>query len=119
VFPAGAPVGLAGPTGPVPRWDTRDRAARGFSSEQAGLYSLSFADQSRELRVVEVDEREVDLTPRPVAEAASAAELGSQKARIDASPYVALVLLLAVMAEAALRLRAGVGGEAPAAPKAG
>jgi hypothetical protein len=119
VFLAGAPVGLAGPTGPVPRWDTRDRAARGFSSEQAGLYSLSFADQSRELRVVEVDEREVDLTPRPVAEAASAAELGSQKARIDASPYVALVLLLAVMAEAALRLRAGVGGEAPAAPKAG
>jgi hypothetical protein len=106
-------VGLAGPSGAVPRWDTRDRSARGFSPEQAGLYTLNFADGAKELRVVEVDEREVDLTPRAVAEAASAAELGSQKARIDASPYVALVLLLAVMAEAALRLRAGGEGEAP------
>jgi hypothetical protein len=117
VFRAGVPSGLTGPAGPVPRWESRDPSVRGFSPEQAGLYTLSYPDTTRELRVVEVDEREVDLTPRPVIEAASAETLGSQKARVDVSPYVALVLLVAVMAEAALRLRAGVGGEA--ASKAG
>ncbi|XYH98961.1 VWA domain-containing protein [Sorangium sp. So ce1128] len=82
----------------------------------AGLYELTL-DGERSTRVVSVPEREIDLRPRRVAESARAAELGGMSASIDASPYVALVLLLLLAAE--LLLRALGARRAPAEVRAG
>ncbi|HTN91873.1 MAG TPA: VWA domain-containing protein, partial [Sorangium sp.] len=68
----------------------------------AGLYELTL-DGERSTRVVSVPEREIDLRPRRVADSARAAELGGMSASIDASPYVALALLLLLAAELLLR----------------
>ncbi|WP_437734740.1 VWA domain-containing protein [Sorangium sp. So ce1335] len=82
----------------------------------AGLYELTL-DGERSTRVVSVPEREIDLRPRRVAESARAAELGGMSASIDASPYVALLLLLLLAAE--LLLRAIGARREPAEARAG
>ncbi|WP_438007823.1 VWA domain-containing protein [Sorangium sp. So ce321] len=82
----------------------------------AGLYELTL-DGERSTRVVSVPEREIDLRPRRVADSARAAELGGMSASIDASPYVALALLLLLAAE--LLLRALGARRAPAEVQAG
>jgi len=69
----------------------------------AGLYELTL-DGERSTRAVSVPEREVDLNARRVVESARAGELGGAQTTIDASPYVALVLLLLVAAELLLRV---------------
>ncbi|AUX39305.1 hypothetical protein SOCE26_006940 [Sorangium cellulosum] len=82
----------------------------------AGLYELTL-DGERSTRVVSIPEREIDLRPRRVAQSARAAELGGMSASIDASPYVALVLLVLLAAE--LLLRALGARRAPAEGQAG
>ncbi|WP_434045302.1 MULTISPECIES: VWA domain-containing protein [Sorangium] len=82
----------------------------------AGLYELTL-DGERSTRVVSVPEREIDLRPRRVAEGARAAELGGMSASIDASPYVALLLLVLLAAE--LLLRALGARREPAEARAG
>ncbi|MGK3997316.1 VWA domain-containing protein [Sorangium sp. So ce1024] len=82
----------------------------------AGLYELTL-DGERSTRVVSVPEREIDLRPRRVAASARAPELGGMSASIDASPYVALLLLLLLAAE--LLLRAIGARREPAESRAG
>ncbi|WP_437781400.1 VWA domain-containing protein [Sorangium sp. So ce1097] len=82
----------------------------------AGLYELTL-DGERSTRVVSVPEREIDLRPRRVAESARAPELGGMSASIDASQYVALLLLLLLAAE--LLLRAIGARREPAESRAG
>ncbi|WP_437677467.1 VWA domain-containing protein [Sorangium sp. So ce131] len=84
---------------PVAEVDRRLRV----SPPLAGLYELTL-DGERSTRVVSVPEREIDLRPRRVAQGARAAELGGMSASIDASPYVALVLLVLLAAELLLRV---------------
>jgi hypothetical protein len=97
----GVPSKILGPAGPVsPR---QDGGGAALVPELAGLYLLERDGQS-EVRVAEIEERETDLTPRPVSPQAAAEQLGSERAAVDASPYVAFVLLAAIAAEAALRL---------------
>jgi hypothetical protein len=95
------PDEIVGPAGPVALRD--GGGARTVAVERAGLYTLRFGAQ-RELRVAEIDERELDTQPRPTSTPSQDRSLGSQRATLDASPYVAFVLLLAIAAEAALRL---------------
>ena len=54
--------------------------------------------------MVEIDPREVDLSPRPAAASTSSEALGSQRAAVDVSPYVALLLMSAIALEAGARL---------------
>jgi hypothetical protein len=61
----------------------------------------------RTARVVESTEEEVDRTPRRANDDDDDEALGSTRASIDISPYVALILLLVIVAEAGLRLRLG------------
>ena len=103
MFHTSTPDEIVGPEGPVPLRDVA--GGRGVAPGKAGLYGLRFGAQ-RELRVVELDEREIDLKPRPLGAPSQDRALGTQKATIDASPYVAFVLLLVIAAEAGLRLRA-------------
>jgi hypothetical protein len=107
-------VGHAGPAEREPvavtEVERRFRAAPGL----AGLYELSL-DGERATRAVSVPEREIDLRPRQVHESARAAELGGMSASIDASPYVALGLLLLLAAELLLRTFGGKRERAGAA----
>ena len=85
----------------------------------AGLYELSL-DGERSTRVAGVPEREIDLRPRRVDATARASTLGGVASSLDASPYVALLLLGLMAAELFLRSlgqrREGRGAEAVAAP---
>ena len=100
-FPDAAPSRVLGPGGPVA---VRDHGGVKTSTpELAGAYAVEFRD-AVEVRVAEIEEREVDLRPRAAAKEATSEALGSQKARIDGSPYVAFVLLFALLAESALRV---------------
>lgn len=115
VFKEPVPGEVAGAAGPLPL-----REAGGVlqaTPGKAGLYTLRFGE-AVERRVVEIDEREVDTRPRGAASAGAGGALGSQKMRLDVSPQVAWVLLLATAAEAAVRLskrRREAPGPAPAA----
>jgi hypothetical protein len=111
-FPGAIPDEIVGPGGPLPlREGGNGRVA---TPGRAGQYALRFGAQ-QELRVVEIDEREVDTRPRPATPPAQERALGTQRATIDASPYVAFVLLLVIAAEAGLRLRARPKDDAPGA----
>ncbi|MCU0657165.1 MAG: BatA and WFA domain-containing protein [Polyangiaceae bacterium] len=111
-FPGAIPDEIVGPGGPLPlREGGNGRVA---TPGRAGQYALRFGAQ-QELRVVEIDEREVDTRPRPATPPAQERALGTQRATIDASPYVAFVLLLVIAAEAGLRLRARPKDEVPGA----
>lgn len=106
-------VTVAGPAGPVtPTVDSTAAGAgvgttRSFSPGLAGLYVFAPETGTKFVRVAEIDENEVDLTPRKAHEDAASEALGSTRASLDVSPYVAFALLLAIVAEAALRLRLG------------
>ncbi|MDW8250582.1 MAG: hypothetical protein RMJ98_14905, partial [Myxococcales bacterium] len=102
-FPEMAPDEVVGPGGPLTLRDTG--GGRFVVAERAGLYTLRFGHQ-RELRVAEIEEREIDTRPRPASAPSQDHSLGSPRATLDASPYVALVLLMTIAAEAALRLLA-------------
>jgi hypothetical protein len=80
---------------------TKQRAVAGL----AGRYAIAEGD-SVSKRVAAVPERELDLTPRALPEAAAAAELGGDRASIDISAEVALALLALLAAETLLRLLA-------------
>jgi hypothetical protein len=101
-----ADVTVVGPEGPIaPRVDG---ATRGFSPGRAGLYLFGAPGGPRTARVAEITEEEVDLTPRRANDDEASEALGSTRASIDISPYVALILLLVIVAEAGLRLRLGL-----------
>jgi len=68
----------------------------------AGLYELTL-DGDVTVRVAGVPEREIDLRPRRVLAAARAESLGGISPSLDASPYVALLLLALLAAELLLR----------------
>lgn len=95
------PIKIMGPDGPIAPKTEAGGAA--LVAEKAGLYLIE-REGSTEVRVAEIDEREPDLTPRPVAPAASSDALGTERASIDASPYVAFLLLAAIATESGLRL---------------
>lgn len=100
VFHEQIPTAIDGPAGPLPLRDVG--GARGVVPELAGLHVLRFGDL-HEVRVAEIDEREIDTHPRPRPASAGSDDLGSQRAPVDVSSYVAFVLLLAIASEAALR----------------
>lgn len=100
-----ADVTVTGPEGAVvPRVDG---ASRAITPGRAGLYLFGAPGGPRTARVAEITEEEVDLTPRKAHEDEASEALGSTRASIDVSPYVALILLLVIVAEAGLRLRLG------------
>lgn len=102
-------VVVTGPEGAVvPRVDG---ASRAVTPGRAGLYLFGAPGSPRTARVAEITEEEVDLTPRKAHEDEVSEALGSTRASIDVSPYVALVLLLVIVAEAGLRLRLGNAGK--------
>jgi hypothetical protein len=100
-----ADVTVTGPQGPVT--PVIDGATRSLSPGLAGLYVFAPEGGAKFARVAEIDETEVDLTPRKAHEDEASEALGSTRASLDVSPYVAFALLLAIVAEAALRLRLG------------
>ncbi|MRG95742.1 VWA domain-containing protein [Polyangium spumosum] len=95
-LPVGA--GEARRTIPVVEQDGRRRAV----APLRGRYEVRL-DGERVIRVATVPEREIDLRPRRVVDAARAEELGGVVPSIDASPYVALGLLGLVVLELFLR----------------
>lgn len=97
-----APTGAA----PVPVEVRGD--ARGVRLEpgRAGRYELVL-DGNTQVRTATVPAREIDLRTRKVHGGATAKELGGEAPRMDASPYVALVLLALFAIETALRVFAG------------
>jgi hypothetical protein len=108
-------VSIAGPGQPRPipvaEVDRRLRAA----APLAGLYEL-LLDGEATTRVAAVPEREIDLRLRKVRDDARSASLGGVASTLDASPYVAILLLALFAAEVALRIlgqRAGAAAKTP------
>lgn len=90
---------------PIPMASTeRDGVVR-VAAPRAGRYRVRTSD-GEELRVASVAARELDLRPRALSPSARNPELGGASNRIDASPYVAMLLLGLVALESALRLHA-------------
>jgi hypothetical protein len=83
---------------PVVETDRRLRALPPL----AGLYQLEL-DGEVTTRVAAVPEREIDLRPRRVDDGARTADLGGVAPSVDASPWVALVLLGLLAVELLLR----------------
>ena len=87
--------------------------------DTVGRY-LFTVDGAAETRVATVPVREIDMRARAVAESASNPALGGKAPRLDASPYVALVLLGLFFVELLLRVIAARGapsdGESAAPP---
>jgi hypothetical protein len=101
-LPGGEAPRVRGPDGrPAPLRD--DGGGRRLLPERAGLYEISTGAQT-EARIAEIAEAEVDLRPRAAAAATTSEALGTSRASVDASPYVALLLLVVLAGEAGLRL---------------
>ncbi len=111
------------PTGGAPVAVEVRGDARGARLEPglAGRYELVL-DGATSMRTATVPAREIDLRLRQVADGAKAKELGGEAPRMDASPYVALVLLALFAIETALRVFSGrrkddeIEAPAPTAP---
>lgn len=73
--------------------------------ELLGSYE-AMLDGEKLVRIAATSERETDLRPRKVAEAARSTSLGEVRAKIDISPWLATMLLGLMVAELGLRLRA-------------
>lgn len=101
-FQESVPDEIVGPSGALALHITS--SGRSVAPGLIGLYSLKFGSQN-ELRVVEIDEREINTTPRPTLEPSQDSAHGAQRTPLDTSPYIAFLLLLAITAEAGLRLR--------------
>jgi hypothetical protein len=71
--------------------------------DRIGTYQIK-VDGDTFARTVAPSEREVDLRPRSLAAAAVSPTLGDVHARVDLSPYLAVVLLGLLVGELALRL---------------
>lgn len=78
--------------------------------ERAGWYELKL-DGNLTTRVASVPAAEVDLRPRPAAEAEAAGALGGVTASVDISAYVAIALLALLVAELGLRALSPARGE--------
>lgn len=83
--------------------------------ERAGWYELKL-DGNLTTRVASIAETEVDLRPRPAADADEADALGGVTASVDVSAYVAIALLLLLLAELGLRAASPTRGEPEDAP---
>jgi hypothetical protein len=73
--------------------------------DRIGVYEIAL-DHDKLTRVVAASEKEVDGRPRRVSPTTRSSSLGDTRARVDLSPYVAIVLLALIVGELALRLRA-------------
>jgi Mg-chelatase subunit ChlD len=102
VFPGARSVRVEGPSGPLEV--TRESGVARVSIPRLGVYRVTVDDRT-EPRVAQVDPREVDLRPRRVATGAGATDVvGQRRQLVDVSGYVALVLLVLLTLEMALRL---------------
>ncbi len=100
-FPGAHSVRVEGPSGPLEV--TREGGVAWVSIPALGIYRVT-VDERAELRVAQVDPREVDLRPRRVAMGAGATDaVGQRRQLVDVSGYVALVLLVLLTLEMALR----------------
>jgi hypothetical protein len=101
-FPGARSLRVEGPCGPLEV--SHESGASRVSAPCLGLYRAT-VDGRVEARVAQVDPREVDLRPRAVAASTAGVDaLGQRRELIDVSSYVALVLLLLLTLEMALRL---------------
>jgi hypothetical protein len=117
-FPAAKPVRIEGPAGPLLLGtEGCDGEAEGSSNcapgqqtatpELAGRYSIISADVTQ-IRVARLDEHEISDAPGSVLSAEQSSAAGDASSAIDASPELALALLLLFAGELGLR----VGSEA-------
>jgi hypothetical protein len=104
-FPGARVVTIKGPRG-EPLAVTEDGSVPRTAPTRLGFYRVE-VDGREEGRVAEVTPRELDLRPRKVAPAAPGEALGENRSAIDASPTLAVLLLLLLVAELVLRIRAG------------
>jgi VWA domain-containing protein/aerotolerance regulator-like protein len=118
VFPAGKPIRIEGPAGPLVlgtegcegELDAASNCAPGQQTatpELAGRYNIISADVAQ-VRVARLDEHEITDPPGKVVSAPQSSAAGDDSGAIDASPELALALLLFFAGELALR----VGSEA-------
>jgi hypothetical protein len=99
-FPGASTVEAQGPSGPVTA--TRDDGVARLVPPRVGTYRIT-VDGKTEVRVAAPVAREIDLRPRGAAPSTAGAGVGEQRARVDASGEVALLLLAVVAGEMALR----------------
>lgn len=90
---------------PVPLTSAERDGVLRVTAPLAGRYRVR-TSEGEELRIASVAARELDLRPRTLAPSARNPELGGATTRVDASPYVAMLLLGLVALESALRLLA-------------
>ncbi len=99
-FPGAHAVDVQGPAGPVAT--TQDGPGLRVVPPLVGIYRIG-VDGKPEVRIAAPDVRELDLRPRAAASATAGTGMGEQRARVDVSGEVALLLLAVVAAEMALR----------------
>jgi hypothetical protein len=99
-YPGANLVEAQGPGGPLPTIH-EDGVAR-LVPPRLGPYRIS-VDGKIEVRVAAPATREIDLRPRAASSSAAGAGVGEQRAKVDASGEVALLLLAVVACEMALR----------------
>ena len=100
-FPGAQAVEAQGPAGPEA--EARDDGVPKLVPPRLGIYRIT-VDGKAETRVAAPDPREVDLRPRAAASSTAGAGVGEQRAKVDASGEVALLLLAALAGEMALRV---------------
>jgi hypothetical protein len=101
-FPGARSVRVEGPSGPLEV--ARENGVARVSIPVLGVYRVT-VDERIEPRVAQVDPREVDLRPRRLATGPGATDaVGQRRQLVDVSGYVALVLLVLLTLEMALRL---------------
>ncbi len=93
--------GVDGPGGGVT--PTREDGVARLVPPLVGAYRIA-VDSKTEVRVATPDPREIDLRPRPAASSTAGAGVGEQRAKVDVSGEVALLLLAVVAGEMALRV---------------
>jgi hypothetical protein len=108
-FPGARGVEIHGPQGPLTV--TREGGVISATPQLLGAYEL-VVDGRSETRVVAPRLPEIDLRPRAAAGGGAAEKLGERRATVDISGQVALVLLVLVALEMALRLAASRRAEA-------
>lgn len=99
-FPGASTVTAIGPDGAVTLAD--DHGIPWFAPPRVGAYRIE-ADGLKDVRAAAPPVRELDLRPRAAASSTDGAGVGEGRAKVDVSPWVALLLLAAVAAEMALR----------------
>jgi hypothetical protein len=80
----------------------RDDGVARLVPPRVGTYRIT-VDGKTEVRVAAPVAREIDLRPRGAAPSTAGAGVGEQRAKVDASGEVALLLLAVVAGEMALR----------------